>query len=99
VFEEMDAKLFANELETNEFDIIINDLFSEQESPPFIHSNSFLRNVFRGLKPKGVYFANTISNTFEFTHGTMIEKIGYDVQRFTKVPQGISNIVYEVVKD
>ena len=99
ILEEMDARDFAEELETNEFDIIINDLFSEQKSPPFIHSNSFLRNIFRGLKPKGLYFANTITNTFEFTHGTAIEKIGYDVLRFSKRPQGIANIVYEAVKD
>lgn len=105
VYEEMNAKHFVKELDPSEFDIIINDLFSEQRTPPFVHTNTFLRDVFRGLdshkpesKQKGLYFANTITNTFEFTHGIAIEKIGYDVERFTKSPQGMTNIVYEVSK-
>ncbi len=99
VYDNMDAREFVKELYTNEFDIIINDLFSEQNSPPFIHTFPFLRDIFRGLKPKGVYFANTITNTFEFTHGIAIEKIGYDVERFTKKKEGITNIIYESVKN
>jgi 2-polyprenyl-3-methyl-5-hydroxy-6-metoxy-1,4-benzoquinol methylase len=98
VYENMDAREFVKELYTNEFDIIINDLFSEQDSPPFIHSSSFLRDIFRGLKPKGVYFANTITDTFEFTHGIAIERLGYDVERYTKKKEGITNIVYEALK-
>jgi hypothetical protein len=97
-YDNMDAREFVKELFVDEFNIIINDLFSEQESPPFIHSNSFLRDVFRGLKPQGLYFANTITNTFEFTHGIAIEKIGYDVERFSKKKEGISNIIYESKK-
>jgi hypothetical protein len=46
-----------------------------------------------------LYFANTISDTFEFTHGIAIEKIGYDVERFVKNKLGLSNIIYEVLKD
>lgn len=99
VYEQMNAKDFVKELESNEFDIIINDLFSEQTTPPFVHTSSFLRDVFRGLKHEGLYFANTITDTFEFTHGIAIEKIGYTVERFTKRPQGMTNIVYEVIKD
>lgn len=94
-----DARTFIAEAISESFDIVLNDLFTEQESPSFIHSNSFLRSVLRLLQPKGVYFANTITDTFTFTHGTAIEKIGYDVQRFTKKPQGITNIIYEVVKN
>jgi spermidine synthase len=98
IYDNMDAKEFVKELDLNEFDIIINDLFSEQDSPPFIHSNSFLRDVFRGIKPQGLYFANTITDTFEFTHGIAIEKIGYTVERFTKKREGLTNIIYEALK-
>ena len=98
VYDNMDAREFVKELYTNEFDIIINDLFSEQDSPPFIHTTSFLRDIFHGLKPRGLYFANTITDTFEFTHGIAIEKLGYDVERFSKKKEGLSNIIYEVLK-
>jgi 2-polyprenyl-3-methyl-5-hydroxy-6-metoxy-1,4-benzoquinol methylase len=99
VYEEMNAKHFVKELDTAEFDIIINDLFSEQTTPPFVHTSSFLRDIFRGLKHRGLYFANTITNTFEFTHGIAIEKLGYEIERFTKKPIGLTNIVYEVIKE
>ena len=95
---EGDARTFVAEAKPESFHLVLNDLFTEQESPPFIHSNSFLRAVFRLIEPKGVYFANTITDTFEFTHGTAIGKLGYDVQRFTRKPQGITNIIYEVVR-
>ncbi len=98
-YDNLDAKEFVQELDTKEFDIIINDLFSEQDSPPFIHANSFLREIFRGLKPQGLYFANTITDTFEFTHGIAIERLGYDTERFTKKKEGLTNIIYEVKKD
>lgn len=96
---EQDARLFVEQCSPQSYDIILNDLFTEQASPPFIHSNSFLRSVFRCLKHQGLYLANTISNVFEFTHGTAIEKIGYDVERFSKKKEGVSNIVYEVLKN
>lgn len=94
-----DARNFLQEVQPESVDILLNDLFTEQESPPFIHSNSFLRSCFRCLKHQGLYFANTISDTFEFTHGIAIEKIGYDVERFVKNKSGLSNIIYEVLKD
>jgi spermidine synthase len=96
---EQDARLFVEQCSPQSYDIILNDLFTEQASPPFIHSNSFLRSVFHCLKHQGLYLANTISNVFEFTHGTAIEKIGYDVERFSKKKEGVSNIVYEVLKN
>ena len=96
---EGDARVFLQQCNPETFDIVLNDLFTEQESPPFIHSNSFLRSTFRCLKHQGLYFANTITNVFEFTHGTALEKIGYDVERFTKKKEGVSNIIYEVLKD
>jgi SAM-dependent methyltransferase len=96
---EGDAKNFVLTVNPDSYDILINDLFTEQDSPPFIHSQSFLRACFRCLKQKGLYFANTISDTFEFTHGTAIEKIGYDTVRYTKRKEGITNIVYEAIKD
>ncbi len=99
VYYEGDAKNFVLTANSDSFDIIINDLFSEQTSPPFIHSNSFLRAIFRCLKDEGLYLANTITNTFEFTHAIAIEKIGYDVERFTKKKEGITNIVYESLKN
>lgn len=99
VYYEGDAKNFVQTANSDSFDIIINDLFSEQDSPPFIHSNSFLRSTFRCLKQHGLYLANTITDTFEFTHGIAIEKLGYDVQRYTKKKEGLTNIVYEAVKD
>ncbi len=96
---EGDARVFLQRCNPESFDIVLNDLFTEQDSPPFIHSNSFLRSIFRCLKHQGVYLANTITDVFEFTHGTAIEKIGYDVERFSKKKEGISNIIYEVLKD
>ena len=96
---EGDARLFLQRCGAESFDIVINDLFTEQDSPPFIHSNGFLRAALRCLKHQGVYLANTITDTFEFTHGTAIEKIGYDVERFPRKKEGISNIIYEVLKD
>jgi spermidine synthase len=96
---EGDARVFLEKANGESFDLILNDLFTEQDSPPFIHSNTFLRSLFRCLKHQGVYLANTISDVFEFTHGTAIEKIGYDVVRFSKKKEGVSNIVYEVLKD
>jgi spermidine synthase len=96
---EGDARIFLQESQPERFDIVINDLFTEQHSPPFIHSNSFLRSALRCLKHQGLYFANTITDVFEFTHGTAIEKIGYDVERFSKKKEGVSNIIYEVLKD
>ena len=99
VYYEGDAKNFVLTANSDSFHIIINDLFTEQESPPFIHTQSFLRACFRCLKDQGLYFANTITDTFEFTHGTAIEKIGYDVVRFPKKKEGLTNILYEAVKD
>ena len=99
VYYEGDAKNFVQTANSDSFDIIINDLFSEQQSPPFIHSNSFLRSTFRCLKQNGLYLANTITNTFEFTHGIAIERLGYDVERYTKKKEGITNIVYVVAKE
>lgn len=99
VLMEGDAKHFLHTANQDTFDILINDLFTEQESPPFIHTPAFLRSVFRSLKSHGLYFANTITDTFEFTHQVAIEKIGYDVLRFPKKQTGITNIIYEVVKD
>jgi spermidine synthase len=96
---EQDARLFVHECRPASYDIILNDIFTEQDSPPFVHSNAFLRSVFRCLKHQGLYLANTITDVFEFTHGTAIEKIGYDVERFPKKKEGVSNIVYEVLKD
>ena len=96
---EGDANHFVQTAKQDSFDIVVNDLFTEQDSPPFIHTNAFLRSVFRSLKPHGLYFANTISDTFEFTHQVALEKIGYDVLRFPKKQTGITNIIYEVVKD
>ena len=96
---EGDARVYLQNCNPESFDIILNDIFTEQDSPPFIHSNSFLRAIFRCLKHQGLYLANTISDVFEFTHGTAIEKIGYDVERFAKRKQGVSNIIYEVLKD
>lgn len=96
---EGDARVFLQQSKPESYDIILNDLFTEQDSPPFIHSNSFLRSIFRCLKHQGLYLANTITNVFEFTHGTAIEKIGYDVERFSKKKEGLSNIVYEVLKE
>lgn len=101
---EGDARVFVSKAHPESFNIIINDLFTEQESPPFIHSNLFLRAIFRLLldakaqQPQGLYFANTITDVFEFTHGTAIEKIGYDTERFTKKKEGLTNIVYEAQK-
>jgi spermidine synthase len=96
---EQDARIFVQQCPSETYDIILNDLFTEQDSPPFINSNSFLRSVFRCLKHQGLYLANTITDVFEFTHGLAIEKIGYDVERFTKKKEGMSNIIYEVLKD
>ncbi len=96
---EGDARVFLQKSPPESFDIILNDLFTEQDSPPFIHSNGFLRALFRCLKHQGLYLANTITDTFEFTHGTAIEKIGHDVERFPRKKEGMSNIVYEVLKD
>ena len=96
---EGDARLFLQQCSPESFDIILNDLFTEQDSPPFIHSNAFLRSIFHCLKHEGLYFANTITDVFEFTHGIAIEKIGYEVERFTKKKEGMSNIIYEVLKD
>jgi spermidine synthase len=96
---EGDARVFLQKCLPETFDIILNDLFTEQDSPPFIHSNSFLRSMLRCLKHQGLYLANTITDVFEFTHGTAIEKIGYDVERFSKKKEGVSNIIYEVLKD
>jgi spermidine synthase len=98
VYYEGDAKNFVLTANSDSFDIIINDLFTEQDSPPFIHTQTFLRAIFRCLKPQGLYFANTITDTFEFTHGIAIEKIGYDVERFSKKKEGLSNIIYESKK-
>lgn len=99
LYYEGDARDFVLTANADSFDVIINDLFTEQDSPPFIHSQTFLRAAFRCLKQKGLYFANTITNTFEFTHGTAIEKIGYDTVRYTKRNEGITNIVYQAIKD
>lgn len=99
VYYEGDAKNFVLTAQSDSFDIIINDLFTEQDSPPFIHTGSFLRATFRCLKDQGLYLANTITDTFEFTHGIAIEKIGYDVERATKKKEGMTNIVYQVVKN
>lgn len=93
-----DAREFLQESDTEEFDIIINDLFTEQDSPPFIHSQTFLRSLFRSLKHHGFYFANTISDAFVMTHGIAIEKIGYSFERFLR-NKGKTNIVYVSKKD
>ncbi len=98
-FYEGDARQFLLTVNRDSIDVIINDIFTEQDSPPFVNSNSFLRSVFRCLKPQGLYLANTISEPFDFTHAVAIEKIGYDTQRFAKKQEGLTNIVYEAVKD
>lgn len=95
---EGDARNFVLTANSDRFDVIINDLFTEQDSPPFIHSQRFLRATFRCLKDGGVYFANTITDTFEFTHGTALEKIGYTAVRYTKKKEGLTNIIYEASK-
>lgn len=99
LYYEGDARLFLEEAGKESFDIVINDLFTEQSSPPFIHSLPFLRSIFHILKPEGLYLANTITNVFDYSHSTAIEKVGYDTQRFSKRSEGRSNIVYEARKD
>lgn len=94
---EGDARSFLAQTK-DRFEIVLNDMFTEQDSPPFIHSLSFLRSVFSCLKPQGLYLANTITDVFDFTHGVAIEKIGYDTERFTKKKIGLSNIIYEARK-
>jgi spermidine synthase len=98
-FYEGDARQFLSTVNADTIDIVLNDLFTEQDSPPFIHTQTFLRSIFRCLKTQGLYLANTISDTIEYTHGSSIEKIGYDVERFSKKQEGVTNIVYEAVKD
>ena len=52
LYYEGDAKNFVMTAGPETFDIVINDLFTEQDSPPFIHSNNFLRATFRSIKPQ-----------------------------------------------
>jgi spermidine synthase len=97
-YKEMDAKDFLKTVEPNTFDIVINDLFSEDESPEFINTEIFLQTLWTILKSKGLYFANTYTDRLDLTHGSLLEERGFHVKRYSMYPTGKTNVIYEAGK-
>lgn len=97
LYKEMDAKDFVRTMKPHSVDIVINDLFSEDESPGFIHDDAFLQPIWTSLRTKGVYFANVYTDTLDLTHGSRLQKQGFTVQRYPMYPYGKTNVIYEAV--
>lgn len=94
----MDAKHFVSTVEPRSFDIVINDLFSEDESPEFINTEAFLQTVWTILKGKGLYLANVYTDTFNVTHGSHLKARGFQIERYVMYPLGKTNVIYKAVK-
>ena len=98
LYKDMDAKEFVETMKQHSYDIIINDLFSEDESPEFVNTKSFLQRIWNGLKPTGFYFANTYTDHFDTTHGSLLEQTGFHVLRYPYRNTGKTNVIYEAKK-
>jgi 2-polyprenyl-3-methyl-5-hydroxy-6-metoxy-1,4-benzoquinol methylase len=98
LYKEIDANHFVKKMESNRYDIVINDLFSEDISPPFIHTETFIQNIWNIIKPKGIYFANTYTDSFDTTHESLLKMRGFHVKKYLRYPIGKTNIVFEGVK-
>lgn len=89
-----DAEQFVQKMKSKTYHVIINDLFSEFESPPFVHTREFVLKCLNSLKPSGVYFANTFSDASGGPHKTLLNSLDIPFLMTSEHQQNLSNVVY-----